>query len=312
MRHPSVLCLGGCVIDRIGETSEPVERLRTSNIGRMRSCIGGVARNVAENLARLGIPASLLSVVGDDADGSRALAACRAAGIDTRRVTVLPDAATASYTAIFNGAGELVIGLADMAIFDRLAPSTVEEALAAAPEQALVFVDANLPDDALRAAARAKKGRTLAAVPVSRQKLGRLVAILPDIDILFLNRYEAATLLDHRDDDAALAHGLAAGPVRRGLLTLGAEGALAWESGRVTGIPALASRPVNVNGAGDALAAATLARLAAGDDFVPSASRAMAAAALTVETVETVRPDLSMAAMLARFDLSLRTETTSP
>ncbi|MDQ0394946.1 PfkB family carbohydrate kinase [Labrys monachus] len=312
MRYRSVLCMGGCVVDRIGETTEARERLHTSNIGRMRSGIGGVARNVAENLARLGVPVGLVSAVGEDADGRRAVAASRAAGIDTQGVVVMTGAATASYTAIFNGAGELVIGLADMAIFDAIAPSAAEAALAAASDDTLLFVDANLPAATLEAVARAKRGRMLAAVPVSRQKLARFAAILPDLDILFLNRYEAATLLGREGGEpATLAQGLAAGPVKKGLLTLGPDGALAWEEDRVTQIPALPSRPVNVNGAGDALAAGTLARLAAGDDFIAAASRAMAAAALTVEAMETVRRDLSMEAMLARFDLSLRTETIS-
>jgi sugar/nucleoside kinase (ribokinase family) len=60
------------------------------------------------------------------------------------------------------------------------------------------------------------------------------------------------------------------------------------------------ARPINVNGAGDALAAAVLARLHAGDAFFTACERAMAAAALAVEAEETVRADLTMAMLLAR------------
>jgi len=304
--------MGGCVIDRVGKTADGQERLHTSNIGQMRTSLGGVARNVAENLARLGIGAELLSLVGDDPEGREILAGSRRAGIGMHRVAVVPNAATASYTAIFNGDGELVIGLADMAVFDGIAPCLVEEALAATQDDTLLFADANLPAAALLAVAAGKKARTLAAAPVSRQKLARLTAILPDIDILFLNRYEAATLLGRSDDDAGmLARRLAEGSVGRGLLTLGPNGAIAWEAGEVTNIPALAAQPLNVNGAGDALAAATLARLACGDDFVAAARRAMAAAALTVETQQAVRADLTMDAVLARSGVPPRTETTS-
>ena len=35
------------MIDRVGETADAKERPHTSNIGRMRSSLGGVARNVA-------------------------------------------------------------------------------------------------------------------------------------------------------------------------------------------------------------------------------------------------------------------------
>lgn len=311
MDYRSILCVGGCVIDRVGETADPRERLYTSNIGHMRSSLGGVARNVAENLARLGIDVRLLSLVGDDVDGRRILAESRKAGIGMELVASAAHAATASYTAIFNGEGELVIGLADMAIFDQIEPESVTASVSALATDGFLFADANLPPPVLQALAGAKGPRILASVPVSVQKLARLVPILKAIDILFLNLHEARALLGTDDSAENLAYRLAAGPVPRGLLTLGPEGALAWENGEVTVIPALASRPINVNGAGDALAGATLARLAAGDEFPLAARRAMAAAALTVESPHTVRTDLTMQALLARYELSNPTETMS-
>ena len=41
----------------------------SSNPARMSTGFGGVARNVAENLARLGVPVALVSRVGDDDSG---------------------------------------------------------------------------------------------------------------------------------------------------------------------------------------------------------------------------------------------------
>ncbi|GLS23904.1 carbohydrate kinase [Labrys miyagiensis] len=300
------------MIDRVGETVDAKERLHTSNIGRMRSSLGGVARNVAENLALLGIPVRLLSRVGDDPEGERIIAVSSRAGIDMTRVTRDSQTATASYTAIFNGEGELVIGLADMSIFEAITPENAVEAIAAAAADTVLFADANLQPATLQAIAGAKSGRMLASVPVSIQKLARLAPILADLDILFLNLHEARALLGGEGSAESLAARLANGPVPRGLLTLGPRGALGWADGKVTAIPALASSPVNVNGAGDALAGATLARLATGDDFILAARRAMAAAALTVESPHTVRADLTMSALLARYELSQPTETIIP
>lgn len=297
------------MIDRVGETADAKERLYTSNIGTMRTSLGGVARNVAENLARLGIEVGLVSRVGDDLEGRRVVEESLRAGIDMRAVRPVAGARTASYTAIFSGEGELVIGLADMAIFDGIEPEAVAAEITAFAAEGFLFADANLPAAALQAVAAAKAGRPLACVPVSVQKLARLVPILAAIDILFLNLHEARALLGSGEEAEDLAARLAAGPVPRGLLTLGPRGALAWEGERVTPIAALASRPTNVNGAGDALAGATLARLSAGDDFLTAARRAMAAAALTVESPQTVRSDLTMQAVLARHTLSHPTET---
>src|SRR5829696_3958634 len=89
MRFASVHCIGGCVIDRSGETAEREARLHTSNIGTLVRSHGGAARNVAENLARLGVPVSLSTVVGGDEDGREVLAATEAAGVDVSRCVVL-------------------------------------------------------------------------------------------------------------------------------------------------------------------------------------------------------------------------------
>src|SRR5205085_55906 len=105
---------------------------------------------------------------------------------------------------------------------------------------------------------------------------------------------------------------LNAAGIRQGLLSAGAADGLAWSGERIEGIETPRARPVNVNGAGDALIAATLARIGQGDDFFQAARVAMAAAALTVETETTVRGDISMASVLARSQQARAERPASP
>jgi pseudouridine kinase len=60
-----VIILGGVNVDIQGF---PNERLipEDSNIGRVKISMGGVGRNIGENLIRLGVNTKLISVVGDD------------------------------------------------------------------------------------------------------------------------------------------------------------------------------------------------------------------------------------------------------
>lgn len=297
----SVLCIGGCVVDRIGETLDETARLHTSNIGRMRSGFGGVARNVAESLARLGVPVRLVSRVGRDADGLSLVAATAAAGVDVSGIETDADLATASYTALFDGGGELVIGLADMAVLGAISAARVLDEIARAGPDALVFIDANLDPSTIAAIADARP-RILAAGPVSQQKVVRLRPALGSIDYLFLNRYEAAALLDMpaADDAALLSSRMGTVMSGSGIVTAGPRGGVAWFQGMTAQLTAPPAQPVNVNGAGDALAAATLARLWHGDDFARAVHIAMAAAALTVESTTTVRQDLAMDLVMSR------------
>ena len=54
-----VLCAGGAVVDRLLHLHAPAVPA-TSNPARAAASYGGVARNVAENLARLGVDVGLV------------------------------------------------------------------------------------------------------------------------------------------------------------------------------------------------------------------------------------------------------------
>jgi pseudouridine kinase len=293
MRFSRVLCIGGCVVDRLGQTLEAPARLHTSNIGRMSTGFGGAGRNVAENLARLGVPVMLATRVGADDDGVRALAHLRAVGVDTRLVDTVPSGRTATYTALFDAQGALVIGLADMEVHGAITPAIALASIEAAGPDAFIFVDANL-DAATLAAIAGARPRLLAAGPVSQQKALRLQPLLPAIDWLFLNRYEASAMTGIAASDLeALAQGMMRAGARAGVLTADRDGMLLFVDGTIRTYPAPAADIVNVNGAGDAAAAGVISGLVDGMSAGDAIERGLAAAALTVESVHSVRPDLS-------------------
>ena len=65
-----IACIGGVALDRRGTLRVPLVA-GASNHGELREDFGGVARNVAQNLARLGCRVGLVSRVGDDESGRR-------------------------------------------------------------------------------------------------------------------------------------------------------------------------------------------------------------------------------------------------
>lgn len=290
-----VVCLGGATVDRKYRAGAPVIP-GTSNPVDGRRAFGGVARNVAENLARLGLAVSLVSVVGEDETGEAVLRHLREAGVDLTRVSRSRERATAEYVAVLEPDGSLALGLADMGILDLIGPDLVDDAWPYLAAAAWVFADCNLPAPTLDHLLARKTGARfrLAVDAVSTPKVRRLPADLTAVDLLFLNLDEARALAERPDagpEEAALAL------CRRGagavVLTRGATGVILAEGETVRAIPAVPARQVDATGAGDALVAGTLAGLAEGRPLPEALRTGALVAALTIESEASVHPDLS-------------------
>jgi pseudouridine kinase len=294
-----IFCCGGAVIDRCFSAPAPLVP-GTSNPARGRLGFGGVARNVAENLARLGVPSGLLTLVGRDADGDALLHHLGALGVDTRAVLRDGAHATGQYTAILGPDGELALAVADMEIFDLIGPEALTRALPSLAAARWVFAESNLPAATLASLAARPGGATyrLAVDAVSVHKATRLPRDLSGIDLVFANADEATAYLSAAHGIApegpeAVAWSLRAAGARAVVLTRGADGALVAQGRRLHRIPALAARPVDATGAGDALIAAVLWRMLGGAALIAAARSGVAAAAMTTESEASVRPDLS-------------------
>jgi pseudouridine kinase len=303
----SVTVFGGANVDRVAATSGPAT-LGVSNPGKARASPGGVAFNVAANLARLGRPVRLIARVGADEDGAAILAAAEAAGVDTAGIGVSPITPTATYQAAFDEAGGLIIGIADMTVCDELTPSAVARAADRSPDRDLWVVDANLPADTLDflVGEARNAGRPVAALAVSPAKAVRLSALLDRLGLVFANRREAAALLDRPSDDkhpsaSDLARALSSAYASNIVVTNGSDPLAVAAGGDVRSFAPLRAEVRSVNGAGDALAAGTIHGLAAGRSLFEAILPGLAAAAMTVEAAASSAKGLSAAALMARI-----------
>ena len=117
--HPgTAVVVGGMVLD-VTASPGPHARLRagSSTPGAVRQNPGGVARNIAEGLARLvgdaGPAPLLISAVGDDVAGRALIDAWRALGGDTRGVRVCTGASTPVVATVLDHDGEVAASVAD-------------------------------------------------------------------------------------------------------------------------------------------------------------------------------------------------------
>lgn len=306
-----MVCIGGAVLDRKLHLLAPAVPA-TSNPARSASASGGVARNVAENLLRLGLPVALVSRVGADDAGAALLAHLTGLGGDVTAVTVVAGASTAQYVAVLDPGGGLVIGVADMAVLDGIAPADVDAAWPAGSNpagsdpagsdlgagSAWVVADCNLaPRTLARVLERAcASGVPVAVDAVSTPKVVRLPADLTGVGVLFCNHDEARALLgahghDDTGDDAQLALRLRATGAGAVVLTRGADGVVLAGPHGVRQVPAVPATVVDVTGAGDALVAGTVAALAAGRCLPDAVALGTLVAARTVASERSVVPE---------------------
>jgi pseudouridine kinase len=296
-----VLVIGSAGIDLVGRATHPLQP-RTSNPGRLRLSHGGVARNVAENLARLGTEAVLISAVGNDVQGQQLLDRLRTAGVDVKHVLTVAGAATGAYLAVLEQGGALHLGLDDMGVVAALTPDYLRERAELFRDSAVVFVDANLPRKTLAAAVQlARRHKVpLAADPTSASLAGALSPHLEHLWLITPNEAEAAVLcpvpVPHADVSQALAaarHLVSMG-VDIAMVTM-AEFGVGYASAEGSGhLPALRTEIVDPTGAGDALTAAVLCALLNGIPLDEAIRLGLSAAAVTLRTPGTVAPNLSL------------------
>ena len=285
-----VVVVGGTNMDVVARTSAPLVPA-TSNPGHTRISPGGVGRNVAACLGLLGAPARLVSVVGDDTFGDEALRVTAECGADVSAVRRAPGR-TGTYTAVLDDHGELVAAVSDMAITDALELDTLD-----LDDVALVVVDGNLaPTQVARMlAAATEAGVPVAFEPVSAAKAARLSDLVRDLFLVTPNADELAALTGR----AATAWAEAVTDLHdRGVehvwVRQGADGSWMCSRGaEPVHLPAVPAAVVDVTGAGDAMLAAWVAAWLRGADPVAAAREGHRAAAATVESGHTVRPDLA-------------------
>ena len=286
-----VVVVGGTNMDVVARTSAPLVPA-TSNPGHTRISPGGVGRNIAACLGLLGAPVRLVSAVGDDAFGDVALQVTADCGADVSAVRRVPGGATGTYTAVLDDRGELVAAVSDMEVVDALELETVHLA-----DAALVVVDGNLAHAQVSrvVAAAAAAAVPIAFEPVSVAKAARLADLVRDLFLVTPNTDELASLTDRPPADwRASVADLHARDVQHVWVRHGADGSWMCSRGaEPVHLPAVPAVVVDVTGAGDAMLAAWVAAWLRGADPVAAAREGHRAAAATVASPHTVRPDLA-------------------
>lgn len=300
---PYVTVVGGVNVD-IGGRPEAALVARDSNPGAVHSSLGGVGRNIAHNMALLGLDTRLLTAFGDDLNAQKLAASCGELGIDISQSPVIPGGRTSTYLFINDERGDMALAVSDMEIYRHLTPQALAQRHKLLDASQVVVLDTNIPAESIAWLAE-NCAAPLFADPVSTAKAVKLKPVLGKLHTLKPNRIEAELLSGvvitdeaglNRAADKLLETGL-----RRVFLSLGGDGVLAADhSGRVR-LPCLPGNRVNTTGCGDAFMAALAWAYLEGTDLEGTALAGSAAASIAMESGETINEAMSAQALAQRM-----------
>ena len=300
---PYAVVCGGANID-IGAHSFAPLRDRDSNPGRVELSLGGVGRNIAHNMRLLGVPTYLLTALGGDSRALQIEQSCRELGIDLSHALRVPDGRTSTYVFVGDSDGDMAIAVSDMEICEKLTPDYFASQLDLLNGAAAVVIDANLPRGSI-AYLTEHCTAPIFIDPVSTVKAEKLRGLLARVHTLKPNRIEAELLSGVQITDGESLHQAAQAlldqGVQRVFLSLGGDGVLAAQRGEVHAVPICKAEMRNATGAGDAMMASLVWSFLSGRTLAESAAAGTAAAALAVESEETINPAMSAEAVERRM-----------
>jgi len=297
---PFIAAIGGANMDIHGAPAKTL-RLQDSNPGTVNTSPGGVARNIAENIARLGVDCRLISAVGNDQYGQMLLQQGRDAGIDMRHVARLDSAPTSTYLSVLDHAGDMHIAISDMTVIDALDSARLRSHEKMLKQAVLIVIDTNLCDDALAWLANTFADKPLFVDTVSTTKALKIKPYLASVHTLKPSLIEAEAIAGMkagtRKQMTTLANWFHKKGVQRLFITLGDRGVFYSTREHQGSVKPPTCQPAlkNAGGAGDAFLAGIAFSWLKDWPIEKSMQFGLAAASIALSHEKTSNPNLSLA-----------------
>ena len=298
-----VVVVGGVNMD-IGGISHAQLVSADSNPGRVRISLGGVGRNIAHNMALMGLDVRMVTVLGGDFYAQKIVSTCGEMGIDISRSLRVADAITSTYLFISGPDGDMKLAISDMDIYSHLTPAFLASKLSLFNNAKLLVVDTNIPAESIAWLVEHVEVPVFAD-PVSTAKAEKLRPVLGKLHTIKPNRIEAELLSGVSITDERSLRRAANVLLKTGLqqvfISLGAGGVFAANQDRGLHLPSIPGPMVNATGCGDAFMAALAWAYMEGMDLEQSAYAGLAASSIALEGSETINPEMSVNAIKSRL-----------
>ena len=267
------------------------------NVGSVKFVHGGVGRNVAENIGRLGLPTSLVSSVDKGSIGNDVVDRLAASGVGSAFLARTDTGGMGMWLAVMDENGELAGSISQMPDLQGMENSLSLMGEAMMEQATHVALELDLNERITRQVLKLakKKAKPVYGLPGNLEVVMKAPDVLDGLALFVCNHIELGRLCGEDFSDADAEKNLMRLPQvtkKMGLqalvVTLGARGSVYYDAANEEqGFqPALPVKVVDTCGAGDAFFSGALAGLARGDSLAAAVVTGTEVAACTIQSAE--------------------------
>lgn len=292
-----VVVIGGTNIDILGIPKEELI-YQDSNIGNVKTSLGGVGRNIAENLCRLGSDTQLVSIMGCDPYGDLVVEEAKKIGLKLHNSLILKEIETSLYISILDGDGDMEIALSSMDSIENLNIDFIRTKKKLIEDAKVCIIDANIPVETIEFVLRNFNKTDFFLDTVSTAKAERMKDLIGYFHTIKPNKIEAEKLTGmdiNTDEDLrkAIEYFHNEG-VKEVVITLSGDGVVYSDGDEISRLKGESPRIVNATGAGDAFMAAISYGHMQGFSIEEKVRFGIGASFLAMDHENTINPGMSV------------------
>lgn len=296
--NPYILVLGASIVDIFGFCGRSYAQ-RDSIPGHIKISFGGVCRNIAENLARVGVNTQFISTLGDDENGKSILEHSRKLGYNMENSLFLEGESTPTYLAILNHQGEMESAVVDMESLNKMDKAFVDGKHEVFENAEYTIVDSDNPI-LLEYILKKYQGKSKFILdPVSAKKAKKIRHLVKYFHTIKPNRFETEALcgfkIETNDDLKRAGRFFIEQGVKNVFISLDADGIYYITSEGEEGTLACCEsiNVKNVTGAGDSFVAGIGYGYMNNLNIKDTLKYSVAMSIITITHEETINPNMN-------------------
>ncbi len=291
-----ITVIGGTNIDISAQSYSPLKDY-DSNPGKVNTSFGGVGRNIADNLSRLGKNIELITVLGDDFNGEEIKKNCKNLGISTSNSLTIPNSPTSTYISILNDNNDMKIAISAMDLYDNLCIDFIKSKKDILDDSKLCIIDTNIPKETIEYIVN-NFNIPIFLDCVSTTKALKIKDFIGKFHTIKPNLIEAEALSGIKIIDNFSLKKCADFFIEKGVnqvfISLGEKGVFYSNKDVCGHLKSFKTNVINTTGAGDAFMAGIAHSFLENLDIIESCKNGIACASIAISSEKTISDNMSL------------------